>query len=74
VRDRSTSRNSRPAIRLRGRGFGDNATAVRLSLPPEAVPELLRIADEKLFALVTHSSVGPARQKAGSANQAAEDS
>jgi len=40
------------AIRLRGRGFDDPAIAAHLSVPPEAVPELLRIADEKLAALV----------------------
>jgi DNA-directed RNA polymerase specialized sigma24 family protein len=44
------------AIRLRGRGFDDPAIAARLSVPPEAVPELLRIADEKLAALVADNS------------------
>ncbi len=39
------------AIMLRGRGFDDDAIAAALSLPPEAVPELLRIADAKLAAL-----------------------
>ena len=39
------------AVRLRGRGFDDDQIAAALLLPPEAVPELLRTADEKLAAL-----------------------
>ena len=44
------------AVRLRGRGFDDDAIATALSLPPEAVPELLRIADQKLATLLGRSS------------------
>jgi len=62
------------ALRLRGRGFDDEAIAAALSLPPEAVPELLRMADQKLAALVADSSSGPARQAAASPARAAEDS
>jgi hypothetical protein len=52
------------ALRLRGRGYDDDAIAAALSLPPEAVPELLRIADQKLAALVAGSSTGAARHTA----------
>lgn len=40
------------AVRLRARGFDDDAIATTLSLPTEAVPELLRVADEKLSTLM----------------------
>ena len=39
------------AIRLRARGFDDNAIAAELDLPPESIAQLLRIADEKLNSL-----------------------
>jgi DNA-directed RNA polymerase specialized sigma24 family protein len=43
------------ALRLRGRGFDDDAIAAALTLQPEAVPVLLQLAEEKLAALVaTH--------------------
>ena len=44
------------AVGLRGRGFDDDAIATALSLPPEAVPELLRIADQKLATVVESST------------------
>jgi hypothetical protein len=40
------------ALRLRARGFDDDAIAAALAVPPEAVPGLLQIADEKLAALL----------------------
>jgi len=40
------------AVRLRARGFDDETIADTLSMPPEAVPELLRVADDKLAALM----------------------
>lgn len=40
------------AVRMRSRGFDDDAIAAALSVPVEAVPELLRLADEKLAALM----------------------
>jgi DNA-directed RNA polymerase specialized sigma24 family protein len=49
------------AVRLRGRGFDDDAIATALSLPPEAVPELLRIADQKLATLVESSTPSAGR-------------
>jgi DNA-directed RNA polymerase specialized sigma24 family protein len=61
-------------LRLRGRGYDDDAIAAALSLPPEAVPELLRIADRKLAALVAGSSTGSAPPTAPSALQGAADS
>jgi hypothetical protein len=51
------------ALRLRERGFDDDAIAAALFLLPEAVPELLQIADDKLAALVAAqpaSTSGPA--------------
>ena len=39
------------ALRLRARGFDDDAIAGALVLEPEAVGPLLRIADAKLVAL-----------------------
>jgi DNA-directed RNA polymerase specialized sigma24 family protein len=47
------------ALRLRGRGFDDDAIAAALSLPPEAVPELLQIADEKLATLIAGHEGSP---------------
>jgi DNA-directed RNA polymerase specialized sigma24 family protein len=44
------------ALRLRGRGFDDEAIAAALSLTPEAVPSLLRIADAKLALLIGEGS------------------
>ena len=44
------------ALRLRGRGFDDEAIAAALSLTPEAVPPLLLIADAKLALLVAQDS------------------
>ena len=49
------------AVRLRGRGFDDDAIATALSLSPEAVPELLRIADQKLATLVDRSTSATGR-------------
>ena len=46
------------ALRLRGRGFDDDAIAAVLSLRPEAVPELLRIADQKRATLVEAKGEG----------------
>jgi hypothetical protein len=40
------------ALRLRARGFDDDAIAAALVLEPEAVAPLLRIAEAKLGALV----------------------
>ena len=40
------------ALRLRGRGLDDNAIAAVLSIPPEAVPPLLKVADQKLAAVL----------------------
>jgi hypothetical protein len=44
------------ALRLRGRGFDDDAIAAALSLTPEAVPPLLLIADAKLALLVAQDA------------------
>jgi DNA-directed RNA polymerase specialized sigma24 family protein len=44
------------ALRLRGRGFDDDAIAAALSLAPEAVPPLLRVADAKLALLIGEDS------------------
>lgn len=60
------------ALRLRGRGFDDEAIAAALSLPPEGVPELLRIADQKLAALVAVGSAGPPRPSVPLPTQPAE--
>jgi DNA-directed RNA polymerase specialized sigma24 family protein len=40
------------AVRLRARGFDDEAIADALSMPAEAIPGLLCISDEKLEALM----------------------
>jgi len=40
------------ALRLRGRGFDDEAIADALAIPPQGIPELLRVADHKLAALM----------------------
>ena len=50
------------ALRLRGRGFDDDAIAAALSLTPEAVPPLLLIADAKLALLVAQDSDEKGRQ------------
>ena len=42
------------ALVLRDRGFDDAAIAAALSLELEAVPGLLRVAEEKLAALTHH--------------------
>jgi DNA-directed RNA polymerase specialized sigma24 family protein len=62
------------ALRLRGRGYDDDAIAAALSLPPEAVAELLRIADQKLAAVVAGSSTSSGPPTAPSALQEAADS
>jgi hypothetical protein len=44
------------ALRLRARGFDDDAIAKALALDPDAVPALLRIAETKLAALAAAPS------------------
>jgi hypothetical protein len=51
------------ALRLRARGFDDDAIAAALVLEPEAVAPLLRIAEAKLGALVEDEG-GEGRQGA----------
>jgi hypothetical protein len=41
------------ALRLRSRGFDDDAIAATLAVAPEAVPQLLQVADAKLAALLS---------------------
>ena len=43
------------AVRLRARGFDDDAIAAALSLAPEAVAPLLKIADAKLAELTARA-------------------
>jgi len=40
------------ALRLRARGFDDEAIADALAIPPQGIPALLRVADDKLAALM----------------------
>lgn len=40
------------ALRLRAQGHDDDAIAAALRVPPDAVPLLLQVADEKVAALV----------------------
>jgi DNA-directed RNA polymerase specialized sigma24 family protein len=47
------------ALRLRARGFDDDAIARALDLEPDAVGPLLAIADAKLAALTRPRSAGP---------------
>ena len=54
------------AIRLRARGFDDNAIAQALHVQVEAVPTLLEFADQKLAALIDGQ---PAPQAAGDVEQ-----
>jgi hypothetical protein len=49
------------ALRLRARGFDDDAIAVALVLEPEAVAPLLRIAEAKLGSLTAEG--GDAKQE-----------
>ena len=51
------------ALRLRARGFDDDAIAVALALEREAVAPLLRIAEAKLGALIEDER-GEGRQRA----------
>lgn len=53
------------AIRLRARGFDDNAIALALHVETEAVPTLLEIADQKLAALIAGESAPQARGDVG---------
>jgi DNA-directed RNA polymerase specialized sigma24 family protein len=48
------------ALRLRSRGLDDEALARALSLPAEAVPVLLRLAEEKLTAALLDAERGKA--------------
>jgi len=51
------------ALRLRGRGFDDDAIAAALALAPEAVPSLLRIADAKVALLIAQDSDEKGRER-----------
>jgi hypothetical protein len=51
------------ALALRDRGFDDAAIATTLSLELEAVPALLRVAEEKLAALTDENE--PERGRGG---------
>jgi DNA-directed RNA polymerase specialized sigma24 family protein len=53
------------AIRLRARGFDDNAIAQALHVQPEAVPTLLEIAEQKLAALIADEPAPQDRVDAG---------
>jgi DNA-directed RNA polymerase specialized sigma24 family protein len=59
------------AIRLRARGFDDNAIAKALHVQAEAVPTLLEIADQKLAALIAGE---PAPQAGGDAGHGSRSS
>jgi DNA-directed RNA polymerase specialized sigma24 family protein len=50
------------AIRLRARGYDDDAIATALALSREAIPPLLRLADDKLAAL-TRAQEPPSERK-----------
>jgi DNA-directed RNA polymerase specialized sigma24 family protein len=50
------------ALRLRSRGFDDDAIAAILGLEPEAVARLLQVADAKLAALLAERQGGPTPQ------------
>ena len=51
------------ALRLRRRGFDDEVIASALSVPAEAVPELLRIADQKLAGLLASRETSGSHQQ-----------
>lgn len=54
------------ALRLRDRGFDDDAIARALSMAPDAVPAVLQLADEKLAALLGQDGRRPAARDASS--------
>jgi DNA-directed RNA polymerase specialized sigma24 family protein len=47
------------ALRLRARGFDDNAIASALAVHPRAVTRLLQVADAKLAALLAERRIDP---------------
>jgi len=53
------------AIRLRARGFDDDAIAKALGLSREAIPSLLRLADDKLAELTHDDESLPRRTRKG---------
>jgi DNA-directed RNA polymerase specialized sigma24 family protein len=57
------------AIRLRARGFDDNAIAQALHVQVEAVPSLLEIADQKLAALIAGRVAPQGRDEYGQRSQ-----
>jgi len=57
----SLTRTHASALALRDRGFDDSAIAAALSLELEAVPSLLRVAEEKLAALADVDEPDPGR-------------
>jgi hypothetical protein len=53
------------ALRLRARGFDEDAIAAALALEPKAVAPLLRIAEAKLGALTGRSSEDRTQARGG---------